>query len=715
MLLTSDAMSLTASERRWLPWTGRTGKLAMGWSCLLNRHSYHAVEETFEGIAQTRTTLLQDWTQQKWEYLRHLADQLGEDVSQTGSIIEARRSRLLEIAELFVVDPAGMILASTLPWRKGKRTFSEQALAVGLRQPFLHGPYVDPDTERIGPTTSSFHDAVTLMFHQPICDSSGQTLGVLCARVPNDVVSDLIQREAGHIYPESGDNYIFMVKPVFDSRIPVGTALSRSRFEDSTFSHGENLKEGIDSGYGVIKIHNHTEFEITFTDPATGQLHPGVRETIRNGQNLYIKYPGYSDYRHIPVIGKGVTFQLPGSLDTWGMMCEADLEEVYRRRSINYLLMRMFLVIITGMGALNLFFTFGIGLAAPLIHMANATLFLGSAWLFYRLGVNRIVGRMRAMNDVIRTIAEGGGNLSLRLDQRYLSGDETGEMARWINSFIDNLDSTIHQVVRFTHEARHANDEMIDQNRFVDSATRQMETAIENMLQELDSQMSETSSAAVTAGQMRAEMDSVIANAQSQFQQVRRETQRIRDAIHSSSRSIQEVDQRTEEIAGIADVINDIASQTNLLALNASIEAARAGQYGRGFAVVAQEVSKLAERTTDATKEISAMLTSVRAQTQQAVGIMHNGVSEVDRGLSLAEEAAADNSSLYDVIEEMLEAIRRISARSEGHAANISQVRGSTTQVRQSVVHLSQASDTARNTSSKLQRLMGRFRVSALS
>ena len=127
-----------------------------------------------------------------------------------------------------------------------------------------------------------------------------------------------------------------MVEPVFDRSITPGVALSRSRFEDRSFSLGDNLKDGVQTGYGIVRVTEHTEFELVFNDPATGRLHPGVRETIRTGSNLYVKYPGYSDYRHIPVIGKGVSFQMPGSPDTWGMMCEADLEEVYRVRPLSY-------------------------------------------------------------------------------------------------------------------------------------------------------------------------------------------------------------------------------------------------------------------------------------------------------------------------------------------------------------------------------------------
>src|SRR5690606_4160661 len=115
-----------------------------------------------------------------------------------------------------------------------------------------------------------------------------------------------------------------------------GTALSRSRFEDNSFSLGDNLKQGVRTAFGVVRVQQHTELELRFTDPANHELHAGVRETIRRGENTLVTYPGYADYRHIPVIGKGVTFQVPGSPDRWGMMCEADLEEVYRRRPLAF-------------------------------------------------------------------------------------------------------------------------------------------------------------------------------------------------------------------------------------------------------------------------------------------------------------------------------------------------------------------------------------------
>ena len=249
--------------------------------------------------------------------------------------VERSSRRLREISELFLVSAEGEVLASSETARVGKADLPATAVRKGTRERFLHGPYRDPVTLALGKTTSRFHDAVTLMFYEPVTLDGGVSAAI-CARIPNDVMSDLIQREAGHVFEESGDNYLFMIESRFDPSIQTGIALSRSRFEDSTFSHGDNLKQGIDTGFGTVGVRDHTEFEIRFTDPATGQLHPGVRETIAKGENLYVKYPGYSDYRRIPVIGKGLTFRMPGSPDLWGMMCEGDLEEVYRRRSISW-------------------------------------------------------------------------------------------------------------------------------------------------------------------------------------------------------------------------------------------------------------------------------------------------------------------------------------------------------------------------------------------
>ncbi len=712
-ILQSTQMQLTASERGWLSWLGKTGKLAMRWACRLNRDIYPQAEQTFEGIAETRVRILQRWTTAHWEHLAELADSLGKDFAQVDpQILRSKREQAADFSELFVIDRDGQVLASTSPAHCKQRDLPPQAVARGLTQAFLHGPYSDPLTLGIGPSTSRFHDAVTLMFYQPII-VAGQSLGCVCGRVPNDVLGDLIQREAGHIYPESGDNYLFMVDSRFDPSVRAGIALSRSRFEDNTFSHGENLKNGVHTDWGVVRVDKHTELELRFVDPATGQLHPGVRETIHKGSNLFVTYPGYSDYRHIPVIGKGVTFQLPGSADRWGMMCEADLEEVYRRRSLGVGLMKAYLLTVTSLFAVSSLMQHFSGLPQQLLYLLNGGLLVLGAWLFSIFGPGRLAARMAEMTEVIRTIAEGEGNLRQRLDSNRLGNDETGDMGRWINSFIDNLDGIVGQVINVSHSVKQTNEAMLSRSSSAGRTSDEVAEAIHRMLLLVEEQLGEIQQASMTAEQMKQAMDDVVIRAREQFEAVRAGTQSIRDVVERSAQSVQSLDSRMTEIGNIVGLITDITNQTNLLALNAAIEAARAGDHGRGFAVVAGEVRTLASRTASAAEEIRRMVEGLQAQTQQAVAFMEGGVENVDASLRLTEEASTENLHLHQTVERMFEIIKQLQQRSLHYGQTIRGVDQASSEMGQSVGVLHSSAERVRYTANQLQQLVGQFRVSA--
>src|SRR5690606_38139145 len=129
----SFSMSLRGAERRWLPWFGRNGKLALGWSCLLNRHTYATVEKTFEGIAATRVRLLTGWAEAQWEHLQALAGDLIPGLPAVDAqLLANRRAQARDFSELFLVDAAGAVLASTQPGRVGQRDLPPAALAAGL-------------------------------------------------------------------------------------------------------------------------------------------------------------------------------------------------------------------------------------------------------------------------------------------------------------------------------------------------------------------------------------------------------------------------------------------------------------------------------------------------------------------------------------------------------------------------------------------------------
>jgi len=713
MSLQSHLMNLSDRERSWLPWFGSTGKLKMRWSTFLNRHNYKVTEQTFEGIAATRVKLLQQWSDSQWQLLKSLSEQIEVDhKDNVSSLLIDKLAHQADFSELFFVRPDGSLLTSTYSRHPNNAMVSRKALEAGLKKPFLQGPFVDPLTEQIGASSSQFHDAVTLLFYQPVRNQDGRILGCLCGRVPNDVLGDIIQREAGHIFTESGDNYLFMVDSYFDPSVQPGTALSRSRFEDNTFSHGENLKEGVHTQWGVVRVNKHTELELRFTDPATDELHPGVRETIRNGQNLFITYPGYSDYRHIPVIGKGVTFSLPGSPDRWGMMCEADLEEVYRKRSVSYRLGLQMLIVMLSICISYIATHYLLPVDRLWADAITAGVMMLSGWIFYNQGPAKISRRMDRMTDVIREIAEGEGNLRQRLNSQTMTHDETGDMGRWINSFIDNLDAIVGQVIEAADQVQQTNEQMLKQNNKTQDISGQVKGATSEMIQLSQSQIEDIRLASGTAQEMKQALDSVVSDSQKQYQMVKSGTESIRNIVATSAETVHSLHHRTGEIGNIVEVITTIADQTNLLALNAAIEAARAGNHGRGFSVVADEVRSLAARTSAATHDIREMIDGIQQETSAAVSFMESGVEDVDRNLKMTANASADNSELHNTVEKMFEIIQQVDSNSSQNETTVRSVAHSSSKMENAIGFLQHSSAEVRATAHRLQQLVGQFEVS---
>ncbi|MBJ7551953.1 methyl-accepting chemotaxis protein [Marinomonas ostreistagni] len=710
--LNSDKMSLSKSEKSWLKWLGVNGKLNLGWSCFVNRYAYQDIEITFEGIASTRVRLLKQFVQSVWERLDQTSESLKSmDQSHCDTILTSLKQSMPECSEVFLLDSNDCVIFSTAQ-QSVNRSYAQIDAAKRARQGrFLHGPYKDPQTLALGPTTSKFHDQVTMMFYLPIKFSGEDVL--LCARIPNDVLSDLIQREAGHIFHESGDNYLFMVESKFDPSIPAGIALSRSRFEDDTFFLGENLKQGVTTPFGVVSIKEHTELEVMFTDPSTGKLHPGVRETIKNGSNVYVKYPGYSDYRHIPVIGKGVTFQLDGSDDRWGMMCEGDVEEVYRPRSIHYTTMKLFSVCMLSV----LMFQFlllaysGLPLWGEIALSLLAACFAG--FTFSRKGPAKTARQLGGMTKVIRELAEGEGNLAQRMDISRLPPNEAGNLGRWINSFIDNLDQIVGEVIVSAKQVSKLAEQMESSNKEAAVASDAVQVAASESLGVIKQEADFVAQANNTVSMMKESMEMAVQNAQHQYVLVRQSTDTILDVVQTSADSVNSLSMQAENVGQFVEEITDITSQTNLLALNAAIEAARAGEFGRGFSVVADEVRALANRTATAAADIGRVVEEIKSETSRAASFMEQGVQDVNNSLARNEAATHDSDRLASIAENMFSIIDQISQSSQQNGDHAHQVASSSLQMGTSVRLVNTKAEEVSAKAASLSRLVSLFKVSA--
>ncbi|MEE4186542.1 MAG: methyl-accepting chemotaxis protein [Gammaproteobacteria bacterium] len=187
----------------------------------------------------------------------------------------------------------------------------------------------------------------------------------------------------------------------------------------------------------------------------------------------------------------------------------------------------------------------------------------------------------------------------------------------------------------------------------------------------------------------------------------------IRETIQETSKRIKRLGESSQEIGDIVELINDIADQTNILALNASIQASMAGEAGRGFAVVADEVQRLAERSTNATKQIEVLVSTIQADTNEAVVSMERSTTDVVGGALLAENAGAALEEIEQVSNQIAMLVQNISSSAREQSAASRSVLESARQLEAISREADASAATTTNFISKLASLATQLRESA--
>lgn len=344
---------------------------------------------------------------------------------------------------------------------------------------------------------------------------------------------------------------------------------------------------------------------------------------------------------------------------------------------------------------------------------------VGGCCILSYLLVGQIVKRLGLVVDRMKDVAQGEGDLTKRIEVQ--NDDELGELGRWFNTFMDNLQQIILQVAQSTERIASAAEELSStatQTSRATAAQKDQATQVAAAMQQMSSTVVQVSENATKASLNAKQAGESARSGGAIVDETVDVIQNMAASTRDTAVKIQELGKSSDQIGQIIGVIDDIADQTNLLALNAAIEAARAGEQGRGFAVVADEVRKLAERTTLATKEIAQMIKTIQQETQRAVEAMQSGTAAVERGVDSANKAGHSLNEIIQAAEQVNDMITHIATAATQQSAATQQVTANMDQianlVQESSVGAEQSAKACRDLSDlalDLQRLVARFKL----
>ncbi len=301
-----------------------------------------------------------------------------------------------------------------------------------------------------------------------------------------------------------------------------------------------------------------------------------------------------------------------------------------------------------------------------------------------------IVGPVVNMRDRLRELAEGDGDLSVRLP--VAGKDETSDAAEAFNRLLEKLGQMVASIRNTSSDlvVRSENTIVVmeatrDQVGQQKSETQQVATSVDEMA----SSVSEIAESTVHAANLGSSVLDKVQIGSALAVENQSVIQQLSHNVENAATKLTSLAEETNRIGEVLGDIRGIAEQTNLLALNAAIEAARAGESGRGFAVVADEVRSLSQRTQQSTENIQELLQNLQGGTSGAVEVMQLSQENAALCITQAQKTAAELSEASSAVENMSAMNTQIAAAAEEQSAVVRDIH----------MNLSSISEYANNTS----------------
>lgn len=304
-------------------------------------------------------------------------------------------------------------------------------------------------------------------------------------------------------------------------------------------------------------------------------------------------------------------------------------------------------------------------------------------------------------------------------------GDDVAHLFNGFNNSVENINSLMHKVIEASESVSSASDEISASTVQMASGaseqsaqTSEVVRAVEQMVQTIN----DTARNASLASEVAKNSKSMAGNGVAKVQTTKDGMKKISDSTEKTGAIISSLAKKTDQIGEIASVIDEIADQTNLLALNAAIEAARAGEQGRGFAVVADEVRKLAERTTKATKEIADTIKSIQKEANDADKAMAEASGTVVEGNTITLELEAvlqeifqSSNNLTGMIEQLAVAGEEQSSTAEEISKNIESINLVTEENSKSIEQIARAAEDLNWLTTNLNEIVNTFSLKSVN